>query len=103
MLNAQDTRQFAGTAAKVGKVGTGGRGNRAAASNNDSSSSHLKEIRNFGSNPGALRMFTHMPPQVSEIAPSWSSCTDAHRVRPVMILARDGRRWRTASVSPAAA
>jgi poly(hydroxyalkanoate) depolymerase family esterase len=39
---------------------------RAAASNKDSPSSHLKETRNFGSNPGALRMFTHLPPQVSE-------------------------------------
>jgi poly(hydroxyalkanoate) depolymerase family esterase len=37
-----------------------------AAFNNGSPSSHLKEIRNFGSNPGALRMFTHMPPQISE-------------------------------------
>jgi poly(hydroxyalkanoate) depolymerase family esterase len=39
---------------------------RAAASNKDSPSSHLKETRNFGSNPGALRMFIHLPPQVSE-------------------------------------
>ena len=28
-------------------------------------SGHLREIRNFGSNPGNLRMFTHLPPQIS--------------------------------------
>ena len=28
--------------------------------------SHLEEIRSFGSNPGALRMFAHVPPQISE-------------------------------------
>jgi len=28
-------------------------------------SDHLKETRKFGSNPGALRMFTHIPPHVS--------------------------------------
>ena len=33
---------------------------------NGAPSSHLREIRNFGSNPGALRMFIHLPPQVSE-------------------------------------
>ena len=43
---------------------------RAAATNNGPPpSSHLKETRNFGSNPGALRMFTHLPPQVSEDCP----------------------------------
>src|SRR5215831_2659211 len=30
----------------------------------DSASSHLQETINFGSNPGALRMFTYLPPQV---------------------------------------
>ena len=34
-----------------------------AASNNDPSPGHLKQTLNFGSNPGALRMFSHMPPQ----------------------------------------
>jgi feruloyl esterase len=29
------------------------------------SASHLKETQNFGSNPGALRMFTYIPPHVS--------------------------------------
>ena len=38
---------------------------RSAGSDNGSLSGHLQEIRNFGSNPGALRMFTHLPPQVS--------------------------------------
>jgi poly(hydroxyalkanoate) depolymerase family esterase len=38
---------------------------RSAASNNGSPSSHLRETWNFGSNPGALRMFTHVPPQIS--------------------------------------
>jgi poly(hydroxyalkanoate) depolymerase family esterase len=27
--------------------------------------SHLRETQNFGTNPGALRMFTHLPPNVS--------------------------------------
>ncbi|HMG78287.1 MAG TPA: PHB depolymerase family esterase [Xanthobacteraceae bacterium] len=27
--------------------------------------SHLREIQNFGTNPGALRMFTHLPPKQS--------------------------------------
>ena len=39
---------------------------RSAASDNGAPSSHLREIRNFGSNPGDLRMFAHLPPQVSE-------------------------------------
>lgn len=39
---------------------------KAAVFNNGSPSSHLKEIRNFGSNPGALRMFTHLPAQTRE-------------------------------------
>jgi len=33
--------------------------------NNSMPSSHLREVRNFGSNPGNLRMFTHLPPQAS--------------------------------------
>jgi len=39
---------------------------RPAAFKNGAPSSHLREIWNFGSNPGALRMFIHLPPQVSE-------------------------------------
>jgi len=39
---------------------------KAAPFNAGSPSSHLKEIRDFGSNPGALRMFTHLPPQMPE-------------------------------------
>jgi feruloyl esterase len=39
---------------------------RSATSGNGAPSSHLREIRNFGSNPGELRMFAHLPPQVSE-------------------------------------
>src|SRR5947207_15842074 len=27
--------------------------------------SHLEEVHNFGSNPGDLRMFTYLPPEVS--------------------------------------
>ena len=34
---------------------------RAAAFNHNSPSNHLKEIRNFGANPGALRMFSYVP------------------------------------------
>jgi poly(hydroxyalkanoate) depolymerase family esterase len=37
---------------------------KAASFSTDSPSSHLTEIADFGSNPGALRMFTHVPPQV---------------------------------------
>jgi poly(hydroxyalkanoate) depolymerase family esterase len=39
---------------------------RSARSDNGSPSAYLPEIRNFGSNPGDLRMFTHLPPQVPE-------------------------------------
>lgn len=38
---------------------------RSASSDPGSQSSHLQETINFGSNPGALRMFTYLPPQVS--------------------------------------
>jgi feruloyl esterase len=38
---------------------------RPAAFGDGSPSSHLVETRNFGSNPGALRMFTHVPSHVS--------------------------------------
>ena len=37
---------------------------RPAAFQDSSSSSHLVETRNFGSNPGALRMFAHVPHHV---------------------------------------
>ena len=37
---------------------------RSAASSPGSQSSHLQETKDFGSNPGALRMFTYLPPQV---------------------------------------
>ena len=49
---------------EVGKAAAG-RGPRMAqpAFGNGSSSSHLVETRSFGSNPGALRMFTHVPSQ----------------------------------------
>jgi poly(hydroxyalkanoate) depolymerase family esterase len=39
---------------------------RSAASDDGSPPGHLQEIRNFGSNPGALRMFIHLPPQISD-------------------------------------
>jgi poly(hydroxyalkanoate) depolymerase family esterase len=39
---------------------------RSATSDNGAPSSQLREIRNFGANPGDLRMFAHLPPQVSE-------------------------------------
>jgi feruloyl esterase len=39
---------------------------RSGAFNDTLPSSHLVETRNFGSNPGALRMFTHVPEQMSE-------------------------------------
>lgn len=39
---------------------------RSAAFDNGAPTSHLREIRNFGSNPGELRMLAHLPPQVSE-------------------------------------
>jgi poly(hydroxyalkanoate) depolymerase family esterase len=35
-----------------------------ATSHSDSQSSHLREIMDFGSNPGALRMFTYLPPDL---------------------------------------
>jgi poly(hydroxyalkanoate) depolymerase family esterase len=38
---------------------------RSAASDSGSQSSHLQETINFGSNPGALRMFTYLPPKVA--------------------------------------
>ena len=38
---------------------------RSTAAVNGSPASHLKETRNFGSNPGALRMFSHVPPNLS--------------------------------------
>src|ERR1700730_5749564 len=37
---------------------------RTATSHSDSQSSHLREIMDFGSNPGALRMFTYLPPDL---------------------------------------
>jgi poly(hydroxyalkanoate) depolymerase family esterase len=36
-----------------------------SAASQSAPSNHLTEIGNFGSNPGALRMFTHLPPKVS--------------------------------------
>ena len=38
---------------------------RTAISDYDSQSSHLRETMNFGSNPGALRMFTYLPPDLA--------------------------------------
>jgi feruloyl esterase len=38
---------------------------RPAASENDLATNRLREIPAFGSNPGALRMFTYLPPHVS--------------------------------------
>jgi poly(hydroxyalkanoate) depolymerase family esterase len=38
---------------------------RSAAPGHVSPSSHLTETENFGANPGALRMFTYLPPDVS--------------------------------------
>jgi poly(hydroxyalkanoate) depolymerase family esterase len=38
---------------------------RPASSDHGYSSGDLQEVRNFGSNPGALRMFTYVPPRVS--------------------------------------
>jgi poly(hydroxyalkanoate) depolymerase family esterase len=40
-------------------------GLRPATRNDSSAASPLREIRDFGSNPGALRMFTYLPPQHS--------------------------------------
>jgi poly(hydroxyalkanoate) depolymerase family esterase len=37
---------------------------RAADLDSDSQSSHLRETLNFGSNPGALRMFTYVPDEI---------------------------------------
>ena len=37
---------------------------RTAAFDSDSQSSHLRETLNFGSNPGALRMFTYIPHEI---------------------------------------
>jgi len=38
---------------------------KSPSSDNGSPSTHLNETRNFGSNPGALRMFTYLPARVS--------------------------------------
>jgi Esterase PHB depolymerase len=38
---------------------------RSAAPSHVSASSHLKETESFGPNPGALRMFRYLPPEVS--------------------------------------
>jgi poly(hydroxyalkanoate) depolymerase family esterase len=42
---------------------------KSAARGSGTASSRLREIRNFGSNPGELRMFAHLPPQVSKDCP----------------------------------
>jgi feruloyl esterase len=65
VLYAENTRQFLEAAAKVGQV-EAKPPNETGAFDNGAPSSHLREIRNFGSNPGDLRMFAHLPPQVSE-------------------------------------
>jgi poly(hydroxyalkanoate) depolymerase family esterase len=36
---------------------------KSAGADQGASSTHLREIQNFGSNPGALRMFAYLPPQ----------------------------------------
>jgi poly(hydroxyalkanoate) depolymerase family esterase len=36
-----------------------------APTSTDAQASHLEEVQNFGSNPGGLRMFTYLPPEVS--------------------------------------
>ena len=38
---------------------------RPAATQDDLSANRLREIRAFGSNPGALRMFSYLPPHLS--------------------------------------
>jgi poly(hydroxyalkanoate) depolymerase family esterase len=43
-----------------------GRMRSAIPQSGDARSSHLRETQNFGSNPGALRMFSHLPPQVTD-------------------------------------
>jgi poly(hydroxyalkanoate) depolymerase family esterase len=42
---------------------------RSAEAPTDLSSTHLREIQNFGSNPGALRMLAYLPPQASAGSP----------------------------------
>ncbi len=42
---------------------------RSAESPTDLSSTYLREVQNFGSNPGALRMLTYLPPQASAHSP----------------------------------
>jgi poly(hydroxyalkanoate) depolymerase family esterase len=44
------------------KLMQGAAATRTAAFDTDSQSDHLRETLNFGSNPGALRMFTYVPP-----------------------------------------
>ena len=53
----------------------------------------------FGSNPGALRMFSYLPAHVLPDPRSSSFCTDARKPRQAMTLAPDGRRLRTGSAS----
>ena len=44
-------------------------------------------IHDFGFNPGALRMFTHLPSDPRINPHSWSFFMDAHRRRPAMTTA----------------
>jgi poly(hydroxyalkanoate) depolymerase family esterase len=61
-------KTFGGLLAQRGKLGKAMQARprmRSVAPGRVSSSSHLTETGSFGSNPGALRMFTYVPPDVS--------------------------------------
>jgi poly(3-hydroxybutyrate) depolymerase len=61
----KDVWRCVGVARKTGKGMQGLPRMRSAAPGHVSPSSHLTEIENFGPNPGALRMFTYPPSDVS--------------------------------------
>ena len=63
--------------------------------------SPLVETTDFGTNPGALRMFSFVPEQRAAPRPRWSSCcTAAARPPPVTISAPAGRRSRSTTALP---
>jgi hypothetical protein len=68
-----------------------------AASPPSTVSDHLTETRNFGPNPGALRMFSYLPSGMPDQHPLLVVLHGCTQARQAMILERDGRRWPTAS------
>jgi len=61
--------------------------------------SPIVETKDFGSNPGALRMFTFAPDNLQPHPALSSCCTAVVKVLPVTIWAPAGRPWRSITVS----